>query len=317
MGPRGRRPRLSRWTTAAALIATGCVGPGEEADARDSIGSNAESVPLVVDDAGDTLLTVPVRTRVVSMIPSVTELVLSLGGDDLLVGRTRYDTRPELAHLPSVGGGLDPDMESLLTLRPDLVVLWPDHDLRGVGARLAELGVPTYSAAVEGIADFRRHARNLGALLGRSAETGALLSTLDAGFEQVRASVEGRERPTVAYVVSLDPPTVAGPGTFVDSLVSIAGGRNVFHDLSAVWPQISLEEMVLRDPDLVALSVSGGRGIEALRSAAGWTQVPAVQAGRIGAFDPDRFNRPGPGMARAAFELARWLHPAPSAPPEG
>ena len=317
----GLRRGCWRWPTGRAVatgllavVAIGC-GPVDELepDGERSVTPIAAAASgasgFVVDDVGDTLRTEAPRTRVVSMIPSVTELLIALGRTDRLVGRTRYDTDQLLSALPSVGGGLDPDMESLVALRPDLVVLWPDHDMRGVGARLQELGVPTYGARIEGLADFRRHAAAIGDLINLRSAADSLVHALDEDLARVRAAVSGRDRPTVAYVISLNPPMVAGPGTFVDSLIAVAGGRNAFPDLTAPWPQISLEEVVRRDPDYVAFSVADQDALALVRTAVGWERVAAVREERLAAFDPDRFNRPGPGIADAAAELARWLHP--------
>ncbi len=301
-----RRPLGWLPVALAMCVAGGCErGPAPAG----GVASGDIGGEFVVDDIGDTLGLGSSRTRVVSMIPSVTDLVLALGIEDRLVGRTRYDSRPELADLPSVGGGLDPDLESLLGLAPDLVVLWPDHDLRGVGARLRDLGIPTYSARIEGIADFRRHGAAIGALLGSAARADSLLGSLDHELRAIRRSVQGRPVPEVVYVVALNPPTVAGPGTFVDSLIATAGGRNAFRDLTGNWPQVSLEEVVRRQPDFVAVSVTDVSALGQLRDAPGWRSVAAVRDGRAAAFDPNRFNRPGPGLARAARELAAWLHP--------
>ncbi len=301
---------------AAATLLGACDPSGAGAGARErpATGDVASSA-FVVDDAGDSLAVGAPRTRIVSMIPSVTDLVIELGVGEVLVGRTRYDAHPETEHLPSVGGGLDPDLETLLGLGPDLVVLWPDHDLRGVGARLRDLGIPTYSARIDGLAEFRRHGAAVGRLLGVAERVDSLLSALDSELADVRRAVDGLPAPAVVYVVALNPPTIAGPGTFVDSLVTTAGGRNAFADVGGPWPQVSLEEVVRRSPDFVAVSVSDPGALGTLAAAPGWRTLPAVLDGRTIILDPDRFNRPGPGIAQAAWELATWLHPGAGAAP--
>lgn len=254
----------------------------------------------------------------VSLIPSVTETLVALGASDRLVARTDYDLQPELAHLPSVGGGLDPSLEFLVQLDPGLVVLWPEG-AAGTGAleaaRLDELGVETYAAAIQTMADFRRLTRNLGLLLSLEPAADSVIANVDAQMEQARASWKGRRPVAAMYVVSRAPAITVGGGPFLDSIMAAAGAHNVFGDLSGKWPRISLEEIVWRDPRYLIVPVAGivlGEGsaedpAAGLAEHAGWAKVPAVLAGRVVAVDASLFGRPGPRMGEAAIRLAGKL----------
>lgn len=269
----------------------------------------AVATETVVDDAGVSHSTTQRRGRIVSTLPGLTDLFVSVGGTDRLVGRTRYDIGPEVAHLTSVGGGLDPDLETLTVLEPDLVILWTDTDARSMGARIGSLGIDVYSARVDGMGEFDRHARQLGQLAGLETEVDVLLADIAQTFANIEARVGDAPRPSVLYVIALDPPMVPGPGTFLDSLITVSGGQNVFADLEMAWPQVSLEAIVQRNPDYVVVAAQEGSQAPLSARQDGWAQVGAVREGRVIEVDPNVFNRPGPRVGEAALTLARALHP--------
>ena len=132
-----------------------------------------------------------------------------------------------------------------------------------------------------------------------------------AGLRSVREAVAGRERTSVFYVVWYDPPTTSAAGTFIDELIQLAGGRNVFADAPGLWPQVSMEEVVRRQPDIILVSQTESTPIDLERfsSAVGWRELRAVREGRLVRVDANLYNRPGPRVAEAAQRLARLLHP--------
>ena len=249
------------------------------------------------------------------MVPAVTEWVIAMGAADRLVARTDFDHHPTIDTLPSVGGGLTPSVEWLTARRPDLVVAWPDAPSRSLVARLEQTGIAVYTAPVESIEDALHVAADLGTLLGDEPAAERAIARVRAGLDSVRASMAGRERTRVLYLIGLDPLMAAGPDTFVDELLEAAGARNVLDDLSTRWPQLSLEEVVRRAPDVVIVgSVRAGDPATLLADRPGWREVPAVRRGAVYAVDPDVMNRPGPEMAAAARRLAQLIHSgAPSA----
>lgn len=257
----------------------------------------------------------PVSTaaeRVISLIPSVTETIVALGAGDRLVARSEYDRDPSLNHLPSIGHGLTPSLERLTMLRPDLVIAWPDSPNRSVIGRLAELGVTIYSPEIQTLEDIRRTTNELGVILDRETSADSLLRAIDEGLSEVRRAVAGRSTPSVLYVVWHEPITTAGAGTYIDELIEIAGGANLFRDAPGLWPQLSLEEIVRRQPDHVILAQTEDNPIEptALGEQVGWRELKAVQEGRFVAVDADLYNRPGPRVVLAVRQLAHLLQPA-------
>ena len=305
----------------AALVALGCGGDGGRADRGDEAGrATAETGGLapgaradisVVDDAGHTLTVATSPRRVISLIPAVTEMIVALGAHDRLIARTDYDDNPLLDSLPSVGGGLTPDIEWLVRRRPDLVIGWTDGTARTVLGRLDELGIDVYSADVQTLADADETVRRLGRLLGLEDEAGHLVARTRAGLDDVRRSVRGLPRPRVLYVLSVDPPMTAGPGTFLHEVIELAGGVNVFGDARGHWPTIGLEAVVARDPDvlLVPVGEEGFAPAEPLDALPGWSDLGAVRDGRVYEVDADRFHRPGPHLVEVARELADLFYP--------
>lgn len=309
-----------------AALQGGVAGEGGEVREVRSAEVRATEVPstearategpaAVDDDRGTELRLSAPPTRVVSVVPSLTELVVALGAGDLLVARTRFDREASVAHLPSVGGTQDPSLEAIVGLRPDLVIGWADEDRARIGARMTALGVPVYQARIRTLAELVSHTERLGHLLHREEEARALLHALDTRLGAVRArgdaaaAARGGHRPTVLYLVWHDPPQTAGPGTFLTELMEIAGGRNVMDDAPVPWPVVSMEEVLRRAPD--ALVVAPRHDGQVFRppwlDTAPWQELEAVRADRILLVDPDLFNRPGPRVMEAAEVLEAFL----------
>lgn len=262
----------------------------------------------VTDRTGAVVRLDGAATRIASLIPPATEWVVAMGARDRLVARTDYDRDPALQHLPSVGGGLTPSVEWLAARRPDLVVAWPDGPTRSMVSRLGAMGIPVYAAPAESIDEALAIATDLGRLLGRESAADSAVAAVRTGLADVRLSVRDLPAPSVLFLIGLDPLTAAGPGTFVDQLISAAGGRNVLSDLAVHWPPVSLEEIVRRDPDIVVVGTVHGIEVETLRRRPGWRALAAVQAGRVHSVDPDVVNRWGPHLHESARLLADLLH---------
>lgn len=243
-------------------------------------------------------------TRIVSAVPAMTELIVALGAADRLVARTAYDTDARLAHLPSFGRTLAPGAEAVLAHRPDLVIVDAESP------SLEAAGLRVYVADVQTIADVGSAVERLGHLLGVRERADSLRHALEAGLEAVRTAVAGRSPPRVLYLIWPDPPQSAGPGTFIDEVIAAAGGRNVLERSRIRWPQVSLEEIIARDPEVLVLADGGNREqFRALHDAPGWRELSAIRDGRVIHVDPDLFHRPGPRVVEAVRALATALHP--------
>lgn len=290
---------------ALLAITTGCGGRADAA-----AGAQADSAVALTDDAGRMVQLPRPARRVISLLPAGTETLFAIGAGEQVVGRTRYDSDPAYAHLPSVGGGLDPSLEALVALEPDLVVAFETAGESKLRAQLERLGIPVYAIATQDTSDIFRNVAHLGRLTGHAGEAETLLAQLRGELDEVRASVEGLPRPRVLYVVGVDPAMTAGPGSFIIQLLGVAGGETVFPEASVPWPQVSLEEVVKREPDVVMLphGEDPNASLERLRAAPGWRELRAVREGRVVSVPADLMNRPGPGIGEAARRMRDALH---------
>ena len=313
MRPADRRLRAAAAAALAILLAA-CGG--DDGRARPSASAADSVAPLegpvsLVDDAGRTVTLPHPARRIVALVPSVTETVVALGAADRLVGRTDFDKGPAVDRLPSIGGGLDPSVETLVSLHPDLVLGWETSGRPELRDRLTALGIPVFSIKTEDTTDVFRALRNVGRLTGRGRAADSLAAALRGELEAVRASVAGAPRPTVFYMAWNDPPLTAGPKTFVSQVIEVAGGRNVFADQAALWPTVSIEEIVRRQPDFVVVprGEQGQERVEAMKRAAGWRELRALQQGRGVMVPAEVVNQPGPRLGEAARAMRDAIHP--------
>lgn len=302
-GSTGHRARSTSVLAVTGFVAAALGCGGSEAP---PVPAASETVEVV--DAGDHVVRVRGGARrIVSLVPSATETVVALGAADRLVARTRYDDAPEISHLPSVGGGLDPSIEAVVDLDPDLVLAWNSADDRGLRERLEASGVAVYAVAIHDTSDVVRSIERIGRLIGRSGRADSLVAALRDTLAAVRRDAL-ESSPSVLYLLGGDPPRIAGPRAFVSQLLGVAGGRNAFPDLEARWPAVSVEEILTRDPDVILIPRDEGSPDPAeLSRRAGWRDLRAVRDGRLGTLDASLVNRPGPGIGRVARALRDTL----------
>lgn len=260
---------------------------------------------VLVDDAGDSVRLARPAERVVSLIPATTELLFAIGAGPQVVGRTRFDDWPPAAlAVPSVGDGLDPDLEAVLAQRPDLVVLYRGAGTSTAVARLRSLGVPALLLRTDRLSDVPRVARLLGAATGHlgGADSVAARFARELDSASVDTSTDTTGHPSVLLLAWDDPPLTIGAGSFLDELVRRAGGRNVFHDLGAASGPVSLEAIVARDPDVV---LTLGADTARLAARPEWRTVRAVRLGRFIVMHGSQFSQPSPRSPEAVAELRR------------
>ena len=255
--------------------------------------------------------------RVLSLTPSITDLIVALGERTRLVGRTRYDT-VGLDGLPSVGGSLNPSLEVVAGLQPDLVIA----DLDVLDDRVAairRLGLRVERVRSATLADVRATIALLGEWLAIPARAESLWGAVADTLVAVRSDAANRERIRVFYAVWTSPPMSVGRGTFVADLIEIAGGENIFADTDVRWPTVSFEAVIERDPQIVILPTesAGPDPLNTLQQMAGWKLIPAIRRGRVQVVSSELFSRPGPRLGEAARQLFRILHGHSTETPNG
>ena len=295
---------MRRWaqrTHLAGLVAltlTACAR-GEHVPARGGV--------AVTDDAGRRVTLAAPARRVVSLLPSFTEILFAIGAGDRLVGRTTWcDYPPEALAVPSVGDGMPPSVEAVAARHPDLVVLYRSGPNVAAAEQLERLGIRTVLFDLNLLEQLGPVARRLGKLAGREVQAESLATEMDRVVSQPPAP--GTQ--SLAFIVWDNPPIVIGAGSYLDRLAALAGARNVFHDVSSPSAQVSIETIAARDPDFVALlTESAVPPRYAARPE--WRVVRAVRTARFLFLPGQLFGRPGPRAAEAIRELRRRLEAAP------
>lgn len=290
------RRRLVGAFVALSLAAPACVRDAPRA-----------GTSRTADDFGDTLVLRAAPRRIVSLNPATTELLYAIGAGARLVGRTTYDRWPDSARaLPDLGPGLRPNVEGVLAARPDLVLLYASDDNRDAARRLRAAGVATAAYRVDRIADFRRVTLALGALTGDSIGARATVDSVGATIARVRAATAALPRPTVFWPLYDQPLLATGGGSFLNELIDVAGGSNVYGALPEPSPRITVEDLLKRDPEIILVSPdSRPRYLADPR----WRGLRAVREGRVLAVDTMLVFRPGPRLGEAARSVAELLHP--------
>jgi ABC-type Fe3+-hydroxamate transport system substrate-binding protein len=246
-------------------------------------------------------------TRVVSLLPSFTEILFAIGAGDRIVGRSTWcDYPPAAREIPSVGDGLPPNVEAVAARKPDLVVLYNSGPNVTAAQQLERLGIRTVLLDMNRLEDLGPATRTLGRLTGLEQRAESLAKAMDSLLHQ--APPTSTDVHTVAFVVWDNPPIIIGRGSFLDQLAALAGARNVFDDVAAPSAQVSLETIAARNPRWIAvLSDSGAPPAFARRRE--WRAVPAVRDGRFLLLQGSLFGRPGPRSAEAVDSLRALLAP--------
>lgn len=254
--------------------------------------------------------------RVVSLAPSLTEVVFALGRADWLVGVTDFCDYPAAARSkPRVGGPMTPNLERIVQARPNLVLVTAEGNPLETVARLEQLGIPIFAVKPETYPGILASIRSLGRVLGADAAAAGLVREMEERVAAVQRRVAGRARPRVLYLVWTDPLVAAGVATFVNDLLDMAGGVNVIRERTVPYPRLSWEEVVGRAPEVILVanhrgqdSPSTGEGLPLARWSA-WQSIPAVRAGRVLQLPGDLTLRPGPRVVEGLEGLARAIHP--------
>lgn len=259
----------------------------------------------VVDDFGDTLRLSAPATRVVSLNPVTTELLFALDAGATLVGRTSWDLYPEAAKaVTDVGNGMGPNVEAVLGQRPDLVLLYASESNRLAAQQLRAAGVMTLTHRTDKIADLQRVIPIIARALGADSLGRLLADSVKGSVESVRALPRPADSLSAYWHIWDAPLLTIGGGSYLSELLSVAGAHNVFDDVAQPSPQVSMEEIARRDPDVV---LAGPNAAARIRTSPSWQSVRAVREGRVIVIDTTIVGRPGVRMGEAARFLRRVL----------
>ena len=260
----------------------------------------------------------PAPQRIISLVPSVTEMLFAIGDGDAVVGVSSFDHYPPEAEARTkVGGLLDPDFERILSLRPDLVVVYGTQS--GLVDRLARADIPMFRYRHAGLADITQTLREVGATVGRREPANALASEIERRIAGIRAKTRPLPKPRTLLVFERENGSLramfgSGGFGFLHDMLEVAGGINVFADVPKEGLQITTELALSRAPDVVIeiRSDPGWTPARIQRERDGWRalpSLPAVRTGRIYFLTDDLMSIPGPRVVEAILQIAKVLHP--------
>jgi len=300
-----------------------CSGPSASARTLVSVLVASVALPgvlpwarLLTDETGRRVDVPSHPDRLVSLAPSITETLYALGLGDRLVGDTDYcDYPPEAKQKPHVGAVLNPSIEKIVALKPDLVLGSPEANRRETADQLDRLGIPVYGLAAHSVDDTLRSIEDLGQVLDRGTEARALVETLRGRIEAVQKRVAGLPRPKVLFVVWYRPLITAGPHSFVADVIQRAGGVSISEDVQGEWPRLALEEVLHRDPDTILFprSESFSPALDEFERLPGWKELRAVKDHRMYLVS-ETIIHPSPRLIDALEEVAHILHPPEAHP---
>lgn len=280
-----------------------------------AIGCQAEFEPgTYIDDLERGVVIEEVPQRIVCFGPSITEVIFALGLGERVVGVDDFSDYPtEAQDLPKVGSSFAPSLESLAGLAPDLV-LTLEHEQ--FNSDMDSLGITYFVWSPEDIDGILANIELIGAITDSIDEAEALLESMEERIANVEERVEGVSPVSVFFIIdATDPalPWTAGPGSFIDALITMAGGNNVAGEASVAWAQFSIEEVVSADPDVIVVQTMFGGiptiSIEDLEAHPIWGELSAVKQGNVCLIDGDLVSRSGPRIVEGLEALARVIHP--------
>jgi iron complex transport system substrate-binding protein len=288
-----------------ALVVCGASAPGSRAQSRGPAGS--QTAPRTTG-----------ATRIVSLVPNVTEMLFAVGAGSQMVGVSTYDDFPaETKSLPRVGALLDPDTERIFSLRPDLVIVYGSQT--ELEDQFRRAGIRVYGYRHSGVGNVLQTIREVARLAGRPAAGDRVVRDVQSRLDAIRTRVRGRPRPRTMLVIGRDAGAlrgvyVSGGVGFLHELLDIAGGEDVFGDLKRESVQPSNETMIVRAPDVIIELHAADQPAAATlqRERGAWSllaSVPAVRNNRVHLLYGGHLMAAGPRLGVAAEALARVLHP--------
>ncbi len=250
--------------------------------------------------------------RIVSLAPSITEILYYLGLEERVVGVTQFSYYPpEAKSKPKVGSYRDVNVEKILELAPNLVIATADGNEPYVVELLEEAGIPVYVVNPRDIEEVISTIGKIGELCGVESRARKLCKALDERLSAVKKKVAGLRKPLVFLQINLRPIMSVNRNTFHHDVIQTAGGINMTADLASTYPRISLEEVLKRKPEVILIScmARGGRFKKALERWMKWTDIPAVKNNRVHLVDSDLLDRPSPRLLDGLEVVAQLLHP--------
>jgi iron complex transport system substrate-binding protein len=296
------------------LLASACgaaTAPAPTPTPQPSASAAAALFPTTVTDFQNRSVTVPKRPeRIVSIGPSITEFLFALGAGQRVVGADDFSDEPAAAKQLEKVGGIKVNFEKVVSLKPDLVLSVKFSD--GTIEKLAGAGLLVLVVDPQSTGDVARTAILLGRAVGSDGET--MARDIQKRVDDVRSkTASAATKPRVYHEIDASDPTkifTVGPGSYIHDLIEIAGGQNIAARATSAYPQLSAEEILRGDPEIIVLAAADySAKPDQVAARSGWAAINAVKNNRIVSIAPNLINRPGPRVGEAAEAYARLVHP--------
>lgn len=264
-----------------------------------------------VDDAGRKLFIAKAPTRVVSLAPSITEMLFALELDEQIVGVTDFCDYPPAALTKPKIGYARPNLESLIALRPDLIVA-PQEFLRAdLLAKLEQLKIPVFLIEAKSVEDIFAQIQSLGKIFNRTAMSDDLARAMRERVQVLSGRIASMEKRRVLYVLNSHPLITVGPGSYIHQMIGLAGGINIAAGSSSPYPRLSMETVLTEDPEILIFPVGSTESIPKSEQEEWnrWSGLSAVRNRHLRQVSSDALNRPGPRIVDGLEHLVRAIHP--------
>jgi iron complex transport system substrate-binding protein len=264
-----------------------------------------------IDDLGRKVYIAKPPRRIVSVAPSVTEMLFAVGLDTEVVGVTTFcDYPPQATHKAKIGSST-PNLEAILGVKPDLIIGNQDFIRPDALAKLEQLGIPVFLLIPKKVEDILGHITTIGRLVGHEKEARVVVQGLRDRLKEIGRRLASARPVRVLYVINTDPLISVGPASYIHQMLELAGGDNIVGRTMTPYPKVSLEEVLRRAPEAIIFPVGTTEGIPDIEQQRWrkWTSLPAVTGNRLYQVKAELVNRPGPRVVDGVEVLARLLHP--------
>ncbi len=294
-----------------AAVTLAACGSGGEATSSPS----ASPSPIAaIDDTGAVVALPQPAERIVSLAPANTEIAFAVGAGPKMVAGTSYDDYPaEARALPKIGDFSNPSVEKIASFEPDLV-LAAGGIQQSLRSKLEKLGMQVYVVDPKSYADVIKGVEQIGLLAGTSVEAQKVSQAMAFARDDVAAMAASLDKPTVFLEIYNEPLMTAGKGTFINDMITIAGGVNLGATAGEGFPNFSTEVLFKSDPDVYIADSGSMSKPGAIAKRSGFRELTAVKEGRVFVIDDNLIARPGPRLADGLRELVAMIHPEAGSP---
>jgi iron complex transport system substrate-binding protein len=267
---------------------------------------------LYIDETGREVNIPPSPKRIVSLAPSITETLFALGLGEEIVGVTTFSDYPEAAKSkPRVGSFVNISLERVVSLNPDLIIGTADGNKKETIEQLERIGFPVYMINPASLEEIFEMILDIGSITGKDNIATGLVRTLRERVSTVVSQTTSFKKPKVFFQIGIDPIVTVGRDTLHNKLIELGGGINISGGQTAKYPRYSIEEIIIRKPEIIIVSsMKRGEDFDRIRDTwKRWKNIPAVKNNRIYIFDTDLTDHPSHRIVDGLEAMARIIHP--------